>query len=75
MDIRTFVLRKAREAKEGARVLLRASSEQKNTVLVKMAEALEKRAKELISENKKDITFAQKKGLSKALIDRLRLNE
>jgi glutamate-5-semialdehyde dehydrogenase len=75
MDIRTFVLRKAREAKEGARVLLKSSSEQKNTVLVKMAEALEKRAKELISENKKDITFAQKKGLSKALIDRLRLNE
>jgi len=75
MDIRTFVLRKAREAKEGARVLLKASSEQKNTALVKMAEALEKRARELISENKKDITFAQKKGLSKALIDRLRLNE
>jgi glutamate-5-semialdehyde dehydrogenase len=75
VDIRRFVLRKAREAKEGARVLLKSSSEQKNTVLVKMAEALEKRAKELISENKKDITFAQKKGLSKALIDRLRLNE
>jgi len=75
MDIRTFVLRKAREAKEGARVLLKSSSEQKNMVLVKMAEALEKRAKELISENRKDITFAQKKGLSKALIDRLRLNE
>lgn len=75
MDIRTFVLRKAREAKEGARGLLKSSSEQKNTVLVKMAEALQKRAKELISENKKDITFAQKKGLSKALIDRLTLND
>ena len=75
MNIRTFVLRKAKEAKEGARVLLRASSEQKNTVLIKMAEALQKRAKELISENRKDISFAQKKGLSKALIDRLTLNE
>jgi glutamate-5-semialdehyde dehydrogenase len=74
VNIKTFVLHKAREAKDGARVLLKASSEQKNTALVKMAEALESRAKELISENKKDIAFAQKKGLSKALVDRLRLN-
>jgi len=75
MNIRTFVLRKAKEAKEGARVLLKASSEQKNTALLKMAEALQKRAKELISENRKDIACAQKKKLSKALIDRLTLNE
>jgi glutamate-5-semialdehyde dehydrogenase len=75
MNIRSFVLRKAKEAREGARVLLRSSSEQKNTVLVKMAEALQKRAKELIAENRKDIKFTQKKGLSKALIDRLTLNE
>lgn len=75
MDIRTFVLRKASEAKEGARVLLKSSSKQKNIVLEKMAEALQTRAKELITENKKDIKFAQKKGLSKALIDRLTLNE
>ena len=75
MNVRTFVLRKAKEAKEGARVLLKASSEQKNTALIKMAEALQKRAKVLISENRKDIAFAQKKGLSRALIDRLTLNE
>jgi glutamate-5-semialdehyde dehydrogenase len=75
MNMRTFVLRKAKEAKEGARVLLKSSSEQKNTALIAMADALQKRAKELISENKKDISFAQKKGLSKALIDRLTLNE
>lgn len=75
MDIGTFVLRKAREAKEGARVLLKSSSDQKNTVLVKMAEALQRRSKELISENRKDIKSAQKKGLSKALIDRLTLHE
>jgi len=72
--MRTFVLRKAMEAKEGARVLLKSSSEQKNTVLVKTAEALQKRSRELIAENRKDINFARKKGLSKALIDRLALN-
>jgi glutamate-5-semialdehyde dehydrogenase len=40
-----------------------------------MAEALKKRAKELISANKKDIQYAKGKGLSKAMIDRLTLNE
>jgi glutamate-5-semialdehyde dehydrogenase len=75
MDIKAFVLSKAREAKEGARSIAKASSQQKNTALVKMAEALKKRSKELIRENGKDITFAKKKGLSGAMIDRLTLNE
>jgi glutamate-5-semialdehyde dehydrogenase len=75
MDIKAFVLSKAREAKEGARSVAKASSQQKNTALVKMAEALKKRSKELIRENAKDIAFAKKKGLSKAMIDRLTLNE
>lgn len=75
MDIKAYVLNKAREAKEGARSLAKASSGQKNRVLIKMAEALKKRSKELISENRKDIRFAEGKGLSKALIDRLTLNE
>jgi len=75
MDIKAFVLGKAREAKEGARSLAKASSSRKNTVLIKMAEALRTRGKELIAENKKDIEYAEKQGLSKALIDRLTLNE
>ena len=74
MDIAAFVINKAKEAKEGARVLARASSGQKNAALVEMAKALQKRAKELIAANKKDIQFAKGKGLSKAMIDRLTLN-
>jgi len=74
MDIKEFVLAKAKEAKEGARSLAKASSKQKNMALIKMAEALEKRSKELIRENAKDIAYATKKGLSKAMIDRLTLN-
>ncbi|MBS1127504.1 MAG: proA, partial [Nitrospirae bacterium] len=62
-------------AKEGARSIAKASSRQKNAALLKMAEALKKRSKELIRENAKDIAFAKKKGLSKAMIDRLTLNE
>ncbi|MFZ3137011.1 MAG: glutamate-5-semialdehyde dehydrogenase [Thermodesulfovibrionales bacterium] len=75
MDIKKYVLKKALDAKEGARLIAKASSKQKNEALVRMAEALQKRAKELISENKKDIQYAEGKGLSKALIDRLRLTE
>ena len=75
MDIKAFVLLKAKEAEEGARSIAQASSLQKNAALVKMAEALRKRSKGLIRENGKDITFARKKGLSKAMIDRLTLNE
>lgn len=74
MDIAAFVINKAKEAKEGARVLARASSGQKNAALIEMAKALQKRAKELIAANKKDIKFARGKGLSKAMIDRLTLN-
>jgi len=75
MDMKGYVLSKALEAKEGARVLAKASSVRKNTALAEMAKALQKKVKELIAENKKDIQFARKKGLSRALIDRLTLTE
>lgn len=75
MDIRQYVFDKALEAKEGARALARASSARKDRVLVRMAEALKSRAQELMVENKKDIEYAEKKGLSTALVDRLTLNE
>ncbi len=75
MDIKAYVLKKAKAAKEGARLLARASSKEKNNALLKMADALKKRKAELIKQNKKDIAFAEKKGLSKAMIDRLTLND
>jgi glutamate-5-semialdehyde dehydrogenase len=75
MDIKKYVLDKALEARAGARALAKASSKQKNEALARMAEALKKRAKELIAANKKDIHYAKGKGLSKAMIDRLTLNE
>ena len=75
MDIKTMVLSRAKEAREGARSLAKASSKQKNTALLKMAEALRKSSKELIKANAKDIAYAVKKGLSKAMIERLTLND
>lgn len=75
MDIKSYVLKKAEEAKEASRVIAKASSARKNNALIKMAEALERRCGELIEANKKDIAMAEEKGLSDALIDRLTLNE
>lgn len=74
MNIPSYVLAKAKEAREGARSLAKASSNRKNAALIRMADTIQKRAKELIRENAKDVAFAQKKGLSKAMIDRLTLN-
>lgn len=75
MDIKSFVLQRAKEARKGARALGKASSGQKNAALLKMAKALRERAPELAEENGKDIEYALGKGLSRALVDRLSLNE
>lgn len=74
MDIKQYVTDKARKAKAASRVLANCSTEIKNNALFKMAAGLEKEAGMLIAENKKDLTAAEQKGLSKAMIDRLTLN-
>ncbi len=75
MDTAALILRKALEAKEGARTLLKASSERKNAVLLKMAAALLENAGTLKAENRKDLDYAREKGLSPAMIDRLTLTD
>ena len=73
MDIKQFVSDKAQKAKAASRKLANISTEIKNNALFKMAAGLEHDAARLISENRKDLTEAEKKGLSKAMIDRLTL--
>ena len=52
-----------------------ASTEIKNNALELMANALEANQDEIVAENQKDLALGRKNGLSKALIDRLTLNE
>lgn len=73
VDIRQYVSRKAEKAKAASRALATITTEIKNNALFKMAAGLEQKAGELISENRKDLTEAEKKGLSRAMIDRLTL--
>ncbi len=74
MDIKQYVSDKAKKAKAASRALANISTEIKNNALFKMAAGLEKESAKLIAENKKDLVAAEQKGLSKAMIDRLTLN-
>jgi glutamate-5-semialdehyde dehydrogenase len=75
MDISRYVTGLAVEARAGARAIAKATAAQKNLILTAMADALTEETSVLISENEKDIEYAEKKGLSKAMIDRLTLTE
>ena len=61
-------------AKEAARFLMLASTDQKNRALVAMAEALVERSREILAANQKDMEEGRQKGLSNTLLDRLMLN-
>lgn len=71
----TEILEMGKKAKQAARLLAAASTEEKNRALCAMAESL-RRAKSLILEaNGRDIAAAREKGTAEALIDRLLLTE
>ncbi len=73
MDIRSFVLKKAEEAKTASRVVAGVSTEQKNDALKTMAEVIRKKADVLKKANLRDLSAAKEKGLTSAMIDRLTL--
>jgi glutamate-5-semialdehyde dehydrogenase len=75
MDIKAQVLEIAKHAHKAALSLGRVNSEEKNRVLLWMAEALVKQSGFLIAENAKDLDHATQAGLSPAMIDRLTLKE
>lgn len=64
-----------RNAKEASYDLGIASTTEKNNALELMAKALLKSKQQIINENKKDLEVAIEKGISKAMLDRLSLNE
>jgi len=75
MDLREEVINQARRAKEAARKLAGVSTDIKNQALSNMAKKLEESAEEIIETNNLDMEAGEKAGLSRALLDRLKLNE
>jgi len=70
-NLRSFIER----ANETKSMVAELSTKIKNEVLKEMGNRILKYMKHIITENKKDVELAEDKGLSKALIDRLILNE
>src|SRR5262245_38959123 len=64
-----------RAAAAAAQVLARASTAQKNKALKAAAEALRRRRSELLAVNERDLEAAGKAQVTKAMLDRLRLND
>jgi glutamate-5-semialdehyde dehydrogenase len=62
-------------AKQAAKILARAKSEQKNQALVQLSIGLIEMVQEILEANKLDIEFGRQKGLSEALLDRSKLTE
>ena len=75
MDLHEMISDMAKDAKIAARVLRNSGRAQKDAALEFMAETLISRKEEIIKVNDRDISFAKEKGLTKAMIDRLTLNE
>ena len=75
MDIKQYVIDRASLAKKAAREISIMDTKTKNKALNSMAEALIQNKDIIISANSKDMENGKKNGTSKAMLDRLLLDE
>ncbi len=75
MNIENYIDQIVRNAKSASRTIASANTSIKNNALSYMAEGIISSTAMLKAENERDVTAAQKKELSEAIIDRLRLTE
>ncbi len=74
-DVEAAVLDAARSARVAAAALAVLNRGQKDAALLAMADALEKRAADIVEANTDDVRRAHDNGTREAVIDRLRLDE
>jgi len=75
MDLTDMVKTIARDAKHSAGQLRSVKSTEKDAAIELMASYILSKTDDIIAENARDVAFAEEKGLSRAMIDRLALNE
>jgi len=75
MNFDEYIINIGRSAKDASRGMVTASTNVKNNALLQMAEALIKSEKTIIEANMKDMELGSKNNLSKALLDRLMINQ
>jgi len=74
MSLKEDITALTERAKTASRYLTTLTESEKNKYLVAMADAIEANADEIMAENSKDLATGNNMGLSKALLDRLLLN-
>ena len=74
-ELKEQIRKIAKEAKQASFQLAKTSPTLKNAALSKMAERLASEKGRILEANRKDVVNAKEKSLSKAMIDRLTLNE
>ena len=73
--MKEYVLEIAKRAKEASMVLANVSTDVKNKALNLMADLIEENAEKIKLENSKDLKAGEEAGLSKAMLDRLLLDD
>ncbi|HEY1081361.1 MAG TPA: glutamate-5-semialdehyde dehydrogenase [Prosthecobacter sp.] len=73
-EIQAAIHDMGRRARAASRELVKLSTEQKNTILLAMADEIVSRESTILEENAKDLARAEENGLSKAMLDRLTLD-
>lgn len=73
MDIKAYMQRLGKQAKQAGREISKAQSGKKNTALFEIAAQLELHREFLTAENQQDLQLGKEKGLDTALLDRLEL--
>ncbi len=75
VDTQSYIDQLGRGAKLSSRVIAATSFSQRNEFLKKLLEELSDSRKIILKANKKDLVEAENKGLSEALLDRLKLDD
>lgn len=74
-NVKAYMQQLGQQARAASRVLVRATTAQKNQALLAMAEAIESAAAPLKAENAKDLENGKANGLDAAMLDRLTLSD
>ncbi len=75
MNIKDYMQNLGQQARAASRVLVTATTEQKNNALLAMAEQLVAQAEFLKAENAKDLAAGKENGLDAAMLDRLAITD
>jgi len=74
-ELKEYLLDKVNRARSTLRTLMSLTTEVKNRTLLRAAELIDQKREEIKEANQRDIERAKEMGLSKAMIDRLLLND